>query len=351
MKFAKALFFICVIGIITSRAVSKAEAEYTAATNALKLEVGYKEMFQNTFENKMPPFGNQEVQVVMEDSKASATLDLNMMENNSFNSGIPFYFKAASSEKVVSKNMVKLNDKTWYIPFNTISKACSFDSNIDSSVPLYLTCFLANKNGTPVLKINFTGFSAHSRRDQMAVSIIANGFSEKQEARKSFISQKFKDVGNAIWYSMTYQEEITGIKKSDADILAAKKASIEKLKKQIAELTAKLALLQKQKVTLSGELQTTQTKKTETTVTKTKKITYKLSLEATIKTLESSVSTQAQIEGLQATIDKALKQLKYWLQGAVYHRVINAEEKTGLEGLKDNNSGFDAKVNDYFFPQ
>merc|ERR1712210_343555 len=137
------------------------------------------------------------------------------------------------------------------------------------------------------------------------------------------ISQKFKDVGNAIWYSMTYQEEITGIKKSDADILAAKKASIEKLKKQIAELTAKLALLQKQKLTL----------------------------EATIKTLESSVSTQAQIEGLQATIDKALKQLKYWLQGAVYHRVINAEEKTGLEGLKDNNSGFDAKVNDYFFPQ
>merc|ERR1712032_1707222 len=153
------------------------------------------------------------------------------------------------------------------------------------------------------------------------------------------------------WYAMGYQEDIANIKKRDADILAKKKASIEKLKKQIADLTAKLQLLQKQKITLSGELQTTQTKKTETTFTKTKKITYKLSLEATIKTLESSVSTQAQIEGLQATIDKALKQLKYWLQGAVYHRVINAEKKTGLEGLKDNNSGFDAKVNDYLFPQ
>lgn len=350
MKFAKVLFFICVIGIITSRAVSKAEAEYTAATNALKLEVGYKEMFQNTLESKMP-FGNQQVQVVSGNSKATATLDLGLMDNGSFLSGIPFFFKAASSEAVVTKNMVKLNDKTWYIPFNTISKSCSFDSNIDSSVPLFLTCFLANKNGTPVFKINFTGFSATSRRDAMAVSIIANEFSEKQEARKSFISQKFKEVGYAIWYAMGYQDDIASIKKSDADILAKKKASIEKLKKQIAELTAKLQLLQKQKITLSGELQTVQTTKTETTVTKTKKITYKLSLEATIKTLESTVSSQAQIDALQATITKALKELEYWLQGAVYHRVINATEKTGLVGMKDNNSGFDQKVNDYFFPQ
>ena len=354
MKFAKVLFFVCVIGICAAaaieRATSKAAAEYTAATAALKYETGYKEMFQNTFE--IPSPGNQKVSVQIGTAKVETVLDNVLLGTGSFLSGIPFFFATTPTSPVVTNNMVKFNEKTWYIPFNTISNACNVSQANDPNIKNFMTCMLSNKNGPQVLKIFFLELkNQNDFMSKMTVNTSANDISSKKQARGSFISKKFGDVGSGLMYTMQFQQSIAQIQKNDADVLAAKKASIEKLKKQIAELTAKLVLLQKQKTTLSSELQTVQTTKSETFNKRQKKVTYRISLEATIKTLESSISTASQITALETTIATALKELEYWLQGSIYHRVINTAEKAGLLAIKNDNTQFDAKINDYFFPQ
>jgi len=98
-------------------------------------------------------------------------------------------------------------------------------------------------------------------------------------------------------------------------------------------------------------LQTIQTKNTNTYNKRQRKITFRLSLEKTIKTLESTISGPAQLAKLQEDITKALQQIKYWLQGSVYHRVINETEKAALIVMIKQDAQFDAKINDYFFPQ
>jgi hypothetical protein len=345
---------VCVIGICAAaaieRATSKAAAEYTAATAALKYETGYKEMFQNTFEAPSP--GNQKVSVQIGTANVETVLDNVLLGTGSFLSGIPFFFATAPASPVITNNMVKFNEKTWYIPFNTISNACSVSTASDPNVKNYMTCMLSNKSGPQVLKIFFLELNNQNDfMSKMKVNNLASDISSKKQARGSFISKKFGDVGTGVYYVMTFQQKIAQVRQTDAETLAAKKASIEKLKKQIAELTAKLVLLQKQKTTLSSELQTVQTTKSETFNKRQKKITYRISLEATIKTLEGSISPASQITALETTIATALKELEYWLQGSIYHRVINTTEKAGLLAMKNDNSQFEAKINDYFFPQ
>lgn len=356
MKFAKVLFFVCVIGICAAaaieRASSKAATEYTAATNALRLEAGsgYKEMFQNTNQGRFD-IGNRVVSLEVDNVKVNAVYAADLLKGNSFFSGIPFYFATPPTSEVVTKNMVKLNEKTWYVPFNTISKDCEFTPNADTAEKMCLSCNLQNKSGTPVFKFFFSDMNSDKRKDQMLVSATANVISGKSGERKTFISNKFGEVADGLWEVTDYQEKIADIKKSDAEIKLRKETSIAKLKKQIAELTAKLALLQKQKTTLSGQLQTVQTTKSETINQRTKKITYRLSIEATIKTLSATISPAEQIKALTAAIEKALKELEYWLQGSIYHRVINATEKASLLAKKSENTVFDTMINDFFFPQ
>ena len=362
MKFAKVLFFVCVIGICAAaaleRATSKAEAEYTAATNALKLEEGegYKEMFQNTYgppsraSRRAQATQNQKVSIEVGTSKVEALYDAKLLENGSFLSGIPFFFASASSAPVVTNNLVKLNANTYYVPFNTISNSCYMESSADPSEKIHLICYLNNKSGASVLKIYFLEL-AKDRTNQANVSAIANKLQTKQASRKTFISGRYEEVNYSIQDVMWWQKEIKTINDSDAAKKAEKEKRVADLKAQIAKLTAELALLQKSKVTLSGQLQTVQTTKTETFAKRQTLITYKLSLEMTIKTLQTSISTAEQLKALQASIDKALKELDYWLQGSIYHRVINAAEKTTLLAKKNDNKGFQTMVNDFFFPQ
>merc|ERR1712160_162742 len=108
--------------------------------------------------------------------------------------------------------------------------------------------------------------------------------------RKTWISDKFRDVAEALTQTIYFQKQLSWIKSDDATIKAAKQAGIDKVKLQIKTLEARLVALQANKVTLSGQLQTTQTTISETLPTKTKKIPYKLSLEVTIKQLEQSIS-------------------------------------------------------------
>merc|ERR1711957_669652 len=226
--------------------------------------------------------------------------------------------------------------KTYYIPHNTITQTCAIYKDFsDPSSKKMLQCSVANKSGSFPLKIVFLD----SKVGIDVINIMATVMAYANGKRKTWISDKFRAVAESLLETIKYQTQLSWIKSSDAEILAAKQASIAKVKKQIATLVARLAVLQALKITLSGQLQTTQTTISETLITKTKKTTYKLSLEVTIKQLEQSISTADQIQVLTTSIAAALQ------------KVINASEKTGLLGLITNNEAFDKKVNDYFFPQ
>merc|ERR1711957_442026 len=207
-----------------------------------------------------------------------------------------------------------------------------------------LQCMISNKSGNFALKMIFDKQTIGID----VINIMATTMGSASGKRKTWISDKFRDVAEALTQTISFQKQLSWIKSDDATIKAAKQASIDKVKQQIIALKARLVALQANKVTLSGQLQTTIS---ETLTTKTKKITYKLSLEVTIKQLEQSISTKAQVEVLTKSVADALQKVTYWLDGSIYHRVINASEKTGLLGLINNNAAFDAKVNDYFFPQ
>lgn len=365
MKFAKVLFFICVIGICSAaaieRATSKAAAEYTAATKAAKVEVGYKEFMQRFNPNAPNPYANQNniapvakpqntlVNIETTQGTAKAMLDYTLLLNDKqFNSGIPFFFTAVPTEAVILSNMVKLKENSYYIPHNTITQSCAIYKDFsDPNAKKMLQCMISNKSGNFALKMIFDKQTIGID----VINIMATTMGSASGKRKTWISDKFRDVAEALTQTIYFQKQLSWIKSDDATIKAAKQASIDKVKLQIKTLEARLVALQANKVTLSGQLQTTQTTISETLTTKTKKITYKLSLEVTIKQLEQSISTKAQVEVLTKSVADALQKVTYWLDGSIYHRVINASEKTGLLGLINNNAAFDAKVNDYFFPQ
>ena len=358
MKFAKVLFFVCVIGICAAAAIERASAEavakYTSETKALKLEMGYKEIFQSTTQQNLAADAyktNHNVKISDNNASVLCQMDMALLKANAFASGIPFYFAQPQNGQGVLSNMIKLSENTWFIPFNTLTSICKLNHDNDPNSTIKITCDVNNKNGANVLTVSFEGTSSTDFMKMMVINQIVMDLDQRQSARKSFISKQFQYVSSAVYMASQIQTQIASIQKSDAEILAAKKASIEKIKKQIAELTAALALLHKQKVALSSQLQSVQTRSSETTNTKSKKISYRLSLESTIKILTGEISSADSIKKLQDSIAANLKELKYWLQGSVYHRVISEAEMTGLLGMINNDSQFDGKINGYFFPQ
>jgi CRISPR/Cas system-associated endoribonuclease Cas2 len=338
------------------RTVSKVESEYMAATKAAKVAVGYKELMQATTSSMIDElaFGkNHKVRLEDETDNVDCDLDVLLLKTNAFLSGIPFFFKnpANIAAKNVMKNMIKLNTNTFYIPFNTITLNCKFVPSIDPSVKISIQCSVINKVAPNTLKINFLEFDVNDPEKMMIVNYINQDLDKRQLARRSFIQQKFSEVQAGVFAANTVSKQIAQIQQSDAQIKKAKEESIEKLKKQIAELTTSKIALQKMKQTLSMEVQTVQTKSTVVYNLMQKKIAYRISLEATIKTLEGQISSADALKKLNENINTSLTTLKYWLQGSVYHRVISETEMTGLIGMALNDASFDGKVNDYFFPQ
>lgn len=346
MKFAKVLFFICAIGLCTAAERSTAEiaAEYRAETEALKVEVGYKEMFVRWTPPAMPGVVGlldvnypAKISVSGEQGQViDATFQAQLLKNG-FASGIPFFSKNwAALNKGAFKHLVKSNDNVYYLPFNTINSV-----KTDEETIMFV---IDNKFGPNTIIMNLPGVGDKT-------PLIKGQIDTKQTTRQQHVRDNFQRVQWYAYYAKDAQEKIKKAQDSDAKKKTDMQTEITKLKTQLAQLKAKLVTLKTLQVTQSQSLQTSETKLSETTTKKTKKITEKISIEKTIKTLESKVSPQEVIKKLQADKEEAKKNLEYWLKGAVYHRVINESEKTGLLGMALQNDAFDKKVNDYFFPQ
>lgn len=355
MKFAKVLFFICAIGFIAAAERSTAEiaAEYKAETSALKIEMGYKEMFQSTdiiIQNTLATnFKVKLFQMGKENDSVEGTLQMPLMNSAAFSSGLAIFSSnwSAQASKGPMKNLLKYNDQIYFIPWNTVNRATK---NLDIERPeRSIKLIMNNKNGSFTMIMSFPELT-----DDMSFSTIINVISNLENwrnQRKSHVQNKFTDVGNNAYLAYSYQVKIKSVQKSDAEKKKAMEDNIATLKKQLAELYAKLATLKKLQITQSQTLQTTETTLTETTTRKTKLITEKLSIEKTITTLQGQKTSQEAITKLKTDLEESKKKLDYWLKGAVYHRIINEQEKAGLVQIQMQNTQFDQKVNDYFFPQ
>jgi hypothetical protein len=363
MKFAKIIFFICVIGICSvsalGRAATKSEAEYTATTKSLRIRTGYKEMNFLQGDKSLEASVYQKnwpVKIRIGTEEFLTELQMPLLKLGSFLAGIPFYEKngVQMSKSVMVKNFLKLNANTFYLPFNTISGQCFFMGGMmDGSKDDYssLKCPMSNANGSNEMMVIYFTEVAGDYMDLQKFMFINQRIGMGQNDRKSFINEVFAKVNSAMYGVMSAQYNIDRINKSDADIKKLKLAGIAEMKVQLEKLLKDLIGLKSRKVVLSAELQTLKTTEANVQKKKTDKSTLKVSLEATIATLKDSMTSAQKIAKMTKEQGENMALLNYWLQGSVYHRMITEVEKGSLIGMVAKNTEFTTKITDLFFPQ
>ena len=69
--------------------------------------------------------------------------------------------------------------------------------------------------------------------------------------------------------------------------------------------------------------------------------------------MTGSLTGPAVIAKLESDLQRYLQLSKYWIQGAVFHRIIDGTEAEPLERMvtSGNTNAFNGKIDDYFYPQ
>jgi hypothetical protein len=297
---------------------------------------------------------NFEVTVHIGTLSLDTKIQMTLLKTDSFLSGIPFYStaKIADFNTPIMKNFLKYSDDhSFYLPYNTITESCDFTCNMMDSKELYskIKCPLNNTNGTSMMTMIFKkiGNDYNSVQKVLLIKqIIDNG----KTSRKNYVSSQFMQINMAVYGVNEADKRMKSISQSDAEIKAAKLASIKSLRLSIETYTTQLLALKAKKITLSNDLQNIKTKNSELDANKKTKIATKISLIVTIATLESKITAKDLIAELEKKNVKNMDLLKYWLDGSVYHRIISESEMTGLVG-KASKPHFDKEVTNFFFPQ
>lgn len=350
MKFAKILLIISAIAFVASRTVTKEEEEYMAETNALKIELGYKEFMeldaitQQNYKNT-----NWKVSIGVNGATAQGELSNTLLYSN-FASGLPFRFKADPPANL-AKNMLKYRD-VWYFPWNTISSiGLAMGKNGRNKEGIIVNDFnLKNKNGDFSVTFTFTE-AIWDTKAMLAFSEIINDWQTKKTNRKSEINTHFKKVQQAAIMAMDTQDQIQKVKDSDEKKKKDLEAKIELKRKTVQTLTNEVTEANQKFVKASQELVTVETKLESERSRRSKLIIEKTNLEENIKILKASVKADEVLAQLKKKMDDSLKLADYWLKGAVYHRVVSEGEKAELMKMILDDAKFDKTVNGYFSPQ
>lgn len=346
MKFAKVLLFICAITLCSAleRTVSKVEAEYRAETEALKIAVGYRELMQETTETSS---SIQNVELIFGDSKAAGTTQ---PFSTDIKSGIAIHFNKNPNANVI-KNTIRFgNSNTYYVPYNTITSVESVEID-DKDKKFQIKLFLDNNSGPSTAFIKFLDLDSKRSSNRRLVNTYKDQFEVNREQRKSDINSEIRRVKGAGYEILGYQEDIADAKKSDAEIKRKKEEEIKKLEKQIADLKKQIAT--QTKIVEESSKKLVKVKNTLTTK-ENEKTTLISKRDATLKSIEilkNNRNTDKAIQALEAAKKTSEDQLKYWLKGSVYHRIISENEMTELIGLVLQDKQFDDKVKGFFHPQ
>jgi len=336
---------------INARTVSE-EAEYLAETKAVKAEVGYKELME-----PLPPLpsldqaslsANLPVTLEVDKKKASGESDNTLIKMPHFKSGLPFIFKVAPTD--IAKHLIKLNDNTYYIPFNTISDISNGKMPPEENIKPWVDVLINNKNGSYTLKVIFTN-KKNDFFGKNEIYSILNQWEKFRLARETMIREEFSRVQSASYYVAKFQAQIDSAKKSDAERKKMMEDAIQDTKNKIKALRADIDKVERELNTASKNLTDT-TNSLQVVINKRdKETTVKVSIEKIIASLKASIKTEDAIKKLEADKAEANKNLKYWLKGSVYHRVISVNEMNDLMATALKDKDFDDKINAFFNPQ
>jgi hypothetical protein len=280
--------------------------------------------------------------------KIDTSLQMTLLKTNSFLSGIPFYSKTpVNFNTPLMKNFLKLNENTFYIPYNTISESCAFYSSMIDTKEAFskIKCSLNNSNGTNMLVIAFKT-NNNSSMEQHKMLFCQQYIEKGRNSRKNFITSEFENINNAAYDVSYVQDQITMILKSEAEVKAAKEATIQGLKVKIASLTIELATARAKKVKISNDLQSVKTSASDIRSKIKANIAIKISLLTTIEVLKTKITGTSIIDQMTKKQESDMTFLKYWLNGSVYHRVISESEMTALITMAGEKTSFVGKVND-----
>jgi TolA-binding protein len=355
MKFVK---LILIIGIFTicaglhreaSKTKSKAKTmtatSYQSQTKALRIETGYKELMRTTGSNS----NGIEIKLSSGTTSLECEIDMLMMCSSSFNSGVPLYFKNGISgvPQNLQQNLLKLNDKTYYIPYNTIVVPYS---NLDSDTAS-VSFSLNNKFGLSQIQID----AKYTGRLQMSLLERFLDFVSKLNSctskRKEFIIEKFGEVRAGIFKVLNVQEEIELIKESDVERKNKIEANIKVIQKEITDLEAKLVQLNAQRTQISTTLQKSTTEIDILTKQVQTKTTLVISYTNQIETLKKSANVDERIKTLETEKAVNLQTLEYWLNGSIFHRIISESEMKEALNLVLDDKKFADNIDNKFYPQ
>ncbi len=359
MKFSKILLIVtafALIGLTLSNERSeRSEAQYQATTQSLRVEVGYKEMLT-------PPNGDFSAKVLERAYKGVVTyrnkktkdfvLQASMLKEGAFRSGIPFFTQDPEKFSTPGFSQIFIpvpgQDKVQFVPFVQFTQACSFDI---AAVPLKMTCPVRTNVGAGMLGFEF----ADDVMDTEALTIV-NQFNKIKTSRESEINRTIVGVLDAISRLKAKQKELQDASSSIADAY----------RKQTQKQKIIIALIRKQgdiddQITNESEKYIGLTKKVEKAQKKIHDIRHKIrdtittttSIEYTIRTMTGSLTGPAVIAKLESDLQRYLQLSKYWIQGAVFHRIIDGTEAEPLERMvtSGNTNAFNGKIDDYFYPQ
>jgi len=283
-------------------------------------------------------------------NEQEAKLDMKMLET--FASGIPFTITGTKNDKVTNSLILK-RDNFYYVPFSTITN-CQYAMSREKGAK-FITCFLSNVNATQVLKITFKNLLGNELKDIQIPSSINQQILKVASQRKTEITNYYQEVLSHANNAIYYLEEIENKKKEREQVVREKQEALGQLKVELRTLNEELTRLRQEYAKKSESNATTKTTITtlyETKTTIIERIAYLKVLLNDLSIEKSKITEKINYEA-QKTEDKKL--IKYWLQGAVYHRVVNMKEKEGLVVLIDNATpkfdDFVKSVNDYFHPQ
>lgn len=359
MKFSKILLIVgafAFIGLTLSiQRSERTEAQYQATTQTLRVEVGYKELLT-------PPDGEFSEKVLERDYKGIVTykdkqtedfvLQASMLKEGAFRSGIPFFTSNPVKFSTPGFSQIFLpitgQNKVQFVPFVQLTQACQFDI---ANLPLKMTCPVRTSVGAGIL-----GFEFADVMDTEALTIV-NQINKLKIYRETEINRTIVGVLDAISRLKAKQQEL-------ADVAA--RAVADAFKKQSEKQNLIIQLIRKQgeiddQITSEGNKYRGLTANVEKINKKISEINLKISALQSSKvtlisqtiTLRKNIAPEARIAKMESDLQRYVQLINYWVQGAVFHRIIDDKEANPLIEMAKNaqSDAFNAKVDDYFFPQ
>ena len=359
MKFSKILFIVgafALIGLtLSTQRSERSEAQYQSMTQSLRVEVGYKELLT-------PPSGEFSQKVLERDYKGIVTyrnkktsnfvLQATMLKEGAFRSGIPFFTSNPENFSTPGFSQIFIaipgQDKVQYIPFVQLTQSCMFDIAV---LPLKMTCPVKTNVGAGILGFEFD----EDVMDTEALTII-NQLNKLKNFRETEINRTIVAVLDAIIRLKGKQKEL---KDASAKVSDAYKKQSEKQKI--------ITLLIRRQGDIDDQIgaEADKYKQLTSNVEKiTKKISYlqqkiridqiqRIALRTSITSLNNDMTVPDRIKKGEADMQIYIELMNYWIQGAVFHRIIDDDEAVPLGKMVTSGQidGFNTKIDDYFFPQ